>query len=155
MTIGVQINFSSRPYLKFFGIYTQQLELLVLGFELRTLSGLGKCYTACIMPPALFALVVLEIGLAFSPGWPRSRSSFFYASHGSWDDRYALPHSAFFWGACKHFLQAGLGVCSPSLQYSWVDRYLLPCLAIGCNWVWWTFLSGLTLNPPDLNLPRS
>jgi hypothetical protein len=41
-------------------------------FELRVLHLLGRRFSDGAMPPALFASVILEIGLAFCPGWPQS-----------------------------------------------------------------------------------
>jgi hypothetical protein len=41
--------------------------VVVLGFELRALYLLGRSSTAGTMPPALFALIILDIGSCFLP----------------------------------------------------------------------------------------
>jgi hypothetical protein len=52
--------------------------LAILEFELRISYLLGRFSAAWATPPALFALVILEIGsLHFCPGQPRLQSSYF------------------------------------------------------------------------------
>jgi hypothetical protein len=51
----------------------------VLGFELRASHLLGRCLAPTIwaMPPALLALVILELGSCHCPSWPALQSSYF------------------------------------------------------------------------------
>jgi hypothetical protein len=64
--------------------------VVVLRFELRAL-----CLQVLYMPPALFALVILEIGSCFLPR-PVTVILLFYTSHCSWDDRNTLHAQLFF-----------------------------------------------------------
>jgi hypothetical protein len=51
---------------------------MALGFELRASNLLGTQSMACATPAALFALVILEVGLRFLP--TLSETLLFYAS---------------------------------------------------------------------------
>jgi hypothetical protein len=59
---------------------------------------LGSCSTAWGMPPALFALVIFEVGscvFSFAQGQPGSQSSYL-CFPVSWGNRRALPHPDLF-----------------------------------------------------------
>jgi hypothetical protein len=112
-----------------------------VGFELRTLSLLGKCSTSWATPLDLFSLVILEIGSHFLPKLAWTLILLFYASHYTWDDRHVPPCPTFFhWdGVLQTFFL-------PRLVWNYDPPYLsLPSTldgrhvplqpAIGCNGV--------------------
>jgi hypothetical protein len=55
----IMLLFGALIHLAFF------FFLAVLGFELRALCSLGRCYTVWVLPPALPVLFALEIGSCF------------------------------------------------------------------------------------------
>jgi hypothetical protein len=60
----------------------------VQGFELRALYLVGRCFTTEAMPPALFTLVILDMGSRFLPKPAWTRILLYYASHLAWDNRH-------------------------------------------------------------------
>jgi hypothetical protein len=82
-----------------------------LRFELRALNFLRWHFIAWAMSLAFFAVVILEIGLAFLPSPAYSSTLLFYASLLLLlGDRCSPQHPAFFFwdGVLQTFVQAGL-----------------------------------------------
>jgi hypothetical protein len=69
--------------------------VVVLGFKLRTLSLMGRCFTTWATRPALFDLVTLETGSCFLPRLAWISILLCYTSHHSQDDRHITPCPVF------------------------------------------------------------
>jgi hypothetical protein len=85
------ISFLGTWFMEEFFFFWWQL----LGFQLRALCLLSWHSTTWTKPPALFALVILEIGFCFlCPGvW--TLIFLFYSSHHCWRNRHTPPYPAF------------------------------------------------------------
>jgi hypothetical protein len=82
----------------------------ILGFEFRALSLMCRHSATGVTLPALFALVILEMGSCSLPGLASNSDLPSYASCSSWNDRHA-PCVLFFllrWGLMNFFAWAGL-----------------------------------------------
>jgi hypothetical protein len=86
----------------------------LLGFEVRSLHLIGRYFSAWTMPPASFALVILDLGSYVLPRLTWTVIFLFYAFHSRWDDKHAPPGPTFF---CQNR----------------VSLTSLPRLALNCN----------------------
>jgi hypothetical protein len=68
---------------------------VVLGFELRASHLLSQPSTASATFPALYALIILELGFCFLPRLTWTVTLLFYTSHCSWNDSHAPSHPGF------------------------------------------------------------
>jgi hypothetical protein len=86
------------------------LFLVVLGFELGFSWLLGRSSIIWAMPPAFFALVILELESHFLSQLAWIIILLFYTSWPHWDDRCAPPHPAISWdGVLKTVCQGWPG----------------------------------------------
>jgi hypothetical protein len=88
---------------------------LALGFELRTLHLLGRCSIAWAIPPALFTLIILEMGSCFLPRSAWTMTFPIYASQG-----FILCHST---GTDRTVIKLSLS----SQNHSFKDLRTPPC----------------------------
>jgi hypothetical protein len=105
---------------------------------------LDRNSTTWATPPALSALVILEIGSHFLTRTSWTSILLFYTFHSSWDDRCTPICPAFFprYGVLQTFFCLGwLGfmILPISVSCSCDDRCTLLCPAFGWDGIAWTF----------------
>jgi hypothetical protein len=122
--------------------------LVVLGFELRALCLQSSCYTPWATPPALFALVILEIWSHFLPRLASGLILQFKLLQCHWNYRLALPCPVF-----SHW-NGVLQICfclswSRTLLSLWYSLKWQACVTMPSYWLRWGllyFLLRLTSN---------
>jgi hypothetical protein len=107
--------------------HSVSLSLFFLSFffvELEfNLCLLGRCYTTWVMPPALFSVVIFEIGFCFIPQAGLDHDPPVYVSRKFWNNReyHYTQHCLLRWGFLN-FLP----------ELSWKQN--LPNFSLLCSW---------------------
>jgi hypothetical protein len=112
---NVSKSSETRSDLVFFFFLLWAVLELNLGFALARQAFYHLRHT-----PALFTVVILEIGSCFLPRLAKTVILLFYTSSHSWDDRHVPPHPAFFllrWGSQE----------LSCLDWAGMVIFLIPC----------------------------